>query len=220
MTNKIISPSILSADFGNLAHDIKLAEQGGAGWIHCDIMDGHFVPEISYGPLIVKAAKEATSLPIDTHLMVENPDACIESYVKAGSDYVTVHQEVCKHLHRTVSYIKELGAKAGVSINPATPVWTLYEILECVDMVLIMSVNPGFGGQKFIASAVAKIKELNDLRAKLGYKFLIEVDGGIKKDTISACADAGCDVFVAGSAIFKTEDIAATTREFVELVNK
>lgn len=218
--NKIIAPSILSADFGNLANDIKLAEQGGAGWIHCDIMDGHFVPEISYGPLIVKAAKDATSLTIDTHLMVENPDVCIESYVKAGSDYVTVHQEVCKHLHRTIAYIKDLGAKAGVSINPATPVWTLYEILEYVDMVLVMSVNPGFGGQKFIPSAVAKIKELNDLRTKLGYNFLIEVDGGIKKDTISVCADAGCDVFVAGSAIFKTEDIAATTREFVEIINK
>lgn len=216
--DKIISPSILSADFTNLGDDIRQAEAGGAGWIHCDIMDGHFVPEISYGPLIVKAAKNSTTLPIDTHLMVENPDQCLEEYIKAGSDYITVHQEVCKHLHRTVTRIKELGAKAGVSINPATPVWTLYEILGYLDLVLVMSVNPGFGGQKFIPSTVGKIKELYDLREKFNYNYLIEVDGGIKKDTISVCSDAGCDVFVAGSAIFKTENIAVATTELKNLV--
>lgn len=216
---KIISPSILSADFANLSRDIRSAEMGGADWIHCDIMDGHFVPEISYGPLIVKAVNGVTKLPLDTHLMVENPDNYIESYIKAGSSYVTVHQETCRHLHRTVSLIKELGAKAGVSVNPATPLWTLYEILEYVDLVLVMSVNPGFGGQKFIPSTVGKIKELNQLRDKFNYKYLIEVDGGINKETISVCSDAGCDVFVAGSAIFKADNIAGATTELKNLVN-
>lgn len=181
---KILAPSILSADFTNLSQQIRYTELGGADWIHCDVMDGRFVPNITFGPLIVHAVKKITKLPIDVHLMIKEPDRYFEAFVKAGADYITIHQEEVVHLHRAIENIKELGIKAGVVINPATPVNTLYEVIEFVDMVLVMSVNPGFGGQKFISGSINKIKQLSELREKNGLNFLIEIDGGISKENI------------------------------------
>ncbi|MGE5431399.1 MAG: ribulose-phosphate 3-epimerase [Syntrophomonadaceae bacterium] len=216
---KLISPSILNADFARLSDEIALAEKGGADWLHCDIMDGHFVPNISFGPFIVKTAKKITKLPLDVHLMIENPDLYIEDFVKSGADIITVHQEAVVHLNRTIGHIKSLGAKAGVSINPSTPVSMLKEIAEFADLVLIMSVNPGFGGQHFIESSLRKIRETVRLREEMNAGFLIEVDGGISSENIKKISDAGADVFVIGSAIFKSGDITAAAAGLKDIVN-
>lgn len=214
----ILAPSILSSNFSNLALQIRMVEIGGADWIHCDIMDGKFVPNLSFGPVIVEAVKKSTHLPIDVHLMIEEPDKFISDFVKAGADYISVHVEEVTHLNRTVNYIKDLGAKAGVVINPATPVHAIRDIAEYVDLVLLMSVNPGFGGQRFISNSISRIKQIDKLRDELNGNFLIEVDGGINNKTISEIKDAGCDVFVAGSAIFHSDNISAATAELKNLI--
>ena len=216
---KLIAPSILAADFTNLEKDIRYVEMGGADIIHCDIMDGRFVPNISFGPMVVESVNRITNLPLDVHLMIKEPDSIIPEFIKAGADYITVHQEEVVHLHRTISNIKELGAKAGVVINPATPVSTLEDILEFVDMVLVMSVNPGFGGQKFIESSLNKIKKLDEIRKEKDYKYLIEIDGGIGPKNIKKVSDAGCDVFVAGSSVFLQDNISAAVVELRNIVN-
>ena len=214
----LIAPSILSADFSNLSQQIRLAEMGGADWIHCDVMDGHFVPNITIGPVIVKAAKKITKLPIDVHLMIENPDKYLEAFVEAGANYLSVHVEEVVHLNRSVNRIKELGCKAGVVVNPATPINSIVDVAEYIDLLLIMTVNPGFGGQKFIQNSIRRIEEAVNLRAKLKAKFLIEIDGGVNNETITAAKKAGVDVFVAGSAIFDADNITAATAELKNLV--
>jgi len=215
---KLLAPSILSCDFTNLAQQIRLVEMGGADWIHCDIMDGKFVPNITFGPVIVQAAKKASHLPIDVHLMIKDPDSFLEDFIKAGADYVSVHYEEVSHLNRTINRIKELGAKAGVVVNPATPISSLADIAEYVDLVLIMTVNPGFGGQSFISNSLKRIKEAVELRKRLNAGFLIEVDGGVNNKTITKIKEAGCDVFVAGSAIFHSDNISAATTELKNLI--
>ena len=214
----LIAPSILSADFSNLSKQIRLTEIGGADWIHCDVMDGHFVPNITIGPIIVSAARKCTKLPIDVHLMIEKPDKYLEAFANAGANYISVHVEEVVHLNRTVNYIKELGCKAGVVVNPATPINAILDIAEYIDLLLIMTVNPGFGGQKFIKNSIRRIEEAVSLRNKYHSKFLIEIDGGVNKETIVDAKKAGVDVFVAGSAIFNTENITAATTELKNLV--
>ncbi|WP_077309672.1 ribulose-phosphate 3-epimerase [Terribacillus halophilus] len=204
-----IAPSILSADFASLGNEVLDVEKGGADYIHVDVMDGHFVPNITIGPLIVEAIRPVTKLPLDVHLMIENPDSYIETFAKAGADIITVHQEACIHLHRTIMLIKEQGLKAGVVLNPATPVSLIEEILPELDMVLLMTVNPGFGGQKFISSVLKKVEELSRLRSALELDFEIEIDGGVNVETAKLCTDAGADVLVAGSAVYGKEDRAA-----------
>lgn len=216
---KLLAPSILSADFSNLAQQIRYAEIGGADIIHCDVMDGKFVPAITFGPMVVKAVKKITKLPIDVHLMIEDPDNFIEEFISAGAEYISVHQENVIHLHRTITRIKELGAKAGVVLNPATPVSTLSDILEFIDFVLIMSVNPGFGGQKFIESSIKRIEQLSDLRNEMNLGFQIEIDGGINTKNIKRVSDAGCDMFVIGSSIFSQDNISAAATEFKNLIS-
>lgn len=211
-----IAPSILSADFSKLGAEIKEVEQGGADYIHVDVMDGHFVPNITIGPLVVEAIKPITTLPLDVHLMIENPDDYIQEFVKAGATIITVHQEACLHLHRTIESIKEYGIKAGVVINPATPVSLIEEVLPIVDMVLVMTVNPGFGGQSFIPQTLHKIEQLSDLRKKSNLSFEIEVDGGINVDTAKLCVAAGADVLVAGSAIFDQPNRSQAIRDIVD----
>jgi ribulose-phosphate 3-epimerase len=214
-----IAPSILSADFASLGNEIKDVEKGGADYIHVDVMDGHFVPNITIGPLIVEAIRPVTKLPLDVHLMIENPDSYIETFAKAGADIITVHQEACIHLHRTIMLIKEQGVKAGVVLNPATPVSLIEEMLPELDMVLLMTVNPGFGGQKFISSVLKKVEELSRLRAALEIDFEIEIDGGVNIETAKLCTDAGADVLVAGSAVYGKKDRAeaiAAIREAAE----
>lgn len=201
-----IAPSILSADFAKLGEEIKDVERGGADYIHVDVMDGHFVPNITIGPLIVDAIRPITTLPLDVHLMIENPDLYIPTFLKAGADIISVHQEACPHLHRTIQLIKDQGVKAGVVINPATPVEMIKETLSYVDLVLVMTVNPGFGGQSFIHETLPKIKQLDELRKEKQYRFELEVDGGVNIETAKLCTDAGADVLVAGSAIFNKED--------------
>lgn len=208
--NIIIAPSILSADFGRLAEEISAVEKGGADWIHLDVMDGHFVPNITIGPLVVEGARKCTELPLDVHLMIENADNYIADFAKAGADIITVHVEACPHLHRTVALIKEQGKKAGVSLNPATNISVLENILPELDMVLIMSVNPGFGGQSFIPSALAKTRKLKKMIDDLGLDIDIEMDGGIKPDNAKEVRNAGVNALVAGSAIFKSNDYAKT----------
>jgi len=215
---KLLAPSILSADLSNLAQQIRLVEMSGADWIHCDIMDGHFVPNITFGPVIVKAARKCTKLPIDVHLMIENPDNYLDDFRNAGADIISVHFEEVVHLNRTINRIKEIGAKAGVVINPSTPVSALKDIAEYIDLLLIMTVNPGFGGQRFISNSERRIKEAVELRKALNANFLIEVDGGINKDTIKSVLKAGCDVFVAGSSIFHSDNISAATAELKNLI--
>jgi ribulose-phosphate 3-epimerase len=205
-----IAPSILSADFARLGAEIQAIEAGGADYVHIDVMDGHFVPNITIGPLVVEAARRVTNLPLDVHLMIENPDRFIPDFARAGADLITVHIETVPHLHRTVQLIKSLGKKAGVSLNPATPVSSLEVILDDLDLVLIMSVNPGFGGQSFIPSSLAKIEALRSEIDRRGLQVEIEVDGGVKTDNIAAIAAAGASVFVAGSAVFGTADYGAT----------
>ncbi|WP_102027332.1 ribulose-phosphate 3-epimerase [Salirhabdus sp. Marseille-P4669] len=201
-----IAPSILSADFAKLGEEIKDVEQGGADYIHVDVMDGHFVPNITIGPLIVEAIRPVTKLPLDVHLMIENPEQYINAFAKAGADIITVHQEATVHLHRTIQMIKKEGVKAGVVINPATPAEMIRPILRDVDLVLFMTVNPGFGGQAFIPSVLPKIKQVAKWRAEQGYSFEIEVDGGVNRETAKLCVEAGCDVLVAGSAIFNEKN--------------
>ena len=217
-SKKLIASSILTADFSNLSQQIRSTELGGADWIHCDIMDGKFVPNLTFGPVVVQAVRKITKLPVDVHLMIKNPDALLENFIEAGANCVTVHQEEVVHLNRTLTRIKELGAKAGVAINPSTPITTLAEVINLVDLVLIMSVNPGFGGQKFIQSSIRKIQELSNLRTKTSSNFVIEVDGGISKNNIKELADAGCDVFVVGNSIFGQDNITAATIELKNMV--
>ena len=201
-----IAPSILSADFSKLGEEISDVEKGGAELIHVDVMDGHFVPNITIGPLVVESIRPITKLPLDVHLMIENPDQYIESFAKAGADYITVHVEACRHLHRTIQLIKSFGVKAGVVLNPATPVQLIEPILEELDIVLLMSVNPGFGGQKFIPSVLNKIKQVRDLAKQKGVQLEIEVDGGVNEQTARLCVEAGATILVAGSAVYNQED--------------
>jgi ribulose-phosphate 3-epimerase len=203
-----IAPSILSADFSKLGEEILAVEKAGADYIHVDVMDGHFVPNITIGPLIVEAIRPVTKLPLDVHLMIENPDQYIETFVKAGADIITVHVEACRHLHRTIHHIKSLGVKAGVVLNPATPVETIQHIIADVDMVLLMSVNPGFGGQKFIPEVLPKIKKVKELAEQKGRELEIEIDGGVNPETAKLCIEAGANVLVAGSAVYNEDDYA------------
>ena len=212
-----LAPSILSADFSKLGEHVSLIEKGGADIIHVDVMDGHFVPNISFGAAVMKSLNGKTDLGYDVHLMIENPDKYLEDFVTDKTEYITVHQEACVHLHRTIQHIKSLGIKAGVSINPATPVGVLEDILSDVDLVLVMSVNPGFGGQKFIPRALDKIKALDKLRKEQGLDFIIEVDGGVTLANAAEIADAGADMLVAGSAVFGAEDIVQRVKEFKNL---
>ncbi|WP_404331468.1 ribulose-phosphate 3-epimerase [Mesobacillus maritimus] len=201
-----IAPSILSADFSKLGQEITDVEHGGADLIHIDVMDGHFVPNITIGPLVVQAVRPITELPLDVHLMIENPNQYIDAFAKAGADYITVHVEACRHLHRTIHHIKELGVKAGVVLNPATPVESILPIIDDVDMVLLMTVNPGFGGQKFIHSVLPKIRQVKDLALARNLNLEIEVDGGVNEETAKLCIEAGASVLVAGSAVYNKKD--------------
>jgi ribulose-phosphate 3-epimerase len=203
-----IAPSILSADFSRLGEEITAVEKGGADYIHIDVMDGHFVPNITIGPLIVEAIRPITKLPLDVHLMIENPDQYIEAFAKAGADYITVHVEACMHLHRTIQNIKSYGIKAGVVLNPATPVESIQHIIRDIDMVLLMSVNPGFGGQKFIPEVLPKIRKVKAMAEEKGMDLEIEIDGGVNSETAKLCMEAGANVLVAGSAIYNEEDYA------------
>ena len=201
-----LAPSILSADFAHLAEEVRAASEGGGTVIHVDVMDGHFVPNLTVGPPLVKSLRKATDLPLDCHLMIENPDQFIPEFVDAGADWISVHQEACRHLNRTLHLIRNHDAQAGEVIHPATPVDTLSEVLEIVDYVLVMSVNPGFGGQKFIPETVRKIRRLADLRLQRGLNYRIEVDGGIALDTVAEVVRAGAEILVAGNAVFGQGD--------------
>ncbi len=201
-----IAPSILAADFAKLGQEVQEVEKAGADWIHIDVMDGHFVPNITMGPIVVDALRPLTELPLDVHLMIENPDRYIEDFAKAGADYITVHVEACPHLHRTIQLIRAFGVKPGVVLNPHTPIETIQHVLEDIDLVLFMTVNPGFGGQKFIHSVVPKVAALSQLIKDKGLSVDIQIDGGINEETIVPCAQAGANVFVAGSAIFGKQD--------------
>ena len=214
------APSILSADFGRLAEEVKAVAQAGADVIHIDVMDGHFVPNLTIGPLVVKAIRQVTDLPFDVHLMIEEPDRYLEAFAQAGADWISVHVEACPHLHRTVTRIRELGKKAGVAINPATPLETLDYILEEIDFVLVMSVNPGFGGQKFILSALRKIRTLKEILRDRGLEIPIEVDGGVNLQTIGEVVRAGAEILVAGSAVFGTRDYAETLKALRQRVTE
>ncbi|MEH7460954.1 ribulose-phosphate 3-epimerase [Bacillus thuringiensis] len=204
-----IAPSILSADFSRLGEEIKDVEKGGADYIHVDVMDGHFVPNITIGPLIVEAIRPITSLPLDVHLMIEKPDQYIEAFAKAGADIITVHVEACLHLHRTIQLIKSQGIKAGVVLNPHTPVSMIEHVLEDIDMVLLMTVNPGFGGQKFIHSVLPKVKQVADMIRERNLQVEIEIDGGVNTETAKLCIEAGANVLVAGSAVYNEKDRGA-----------
>jgi ribulose-phosphate 3-epimerase len=207
-----IAPSILSANFASLGEEIRDVEQGGADYIHVDVMDGHFVPNITIGPLIVEAIRPVTNLPLDVHLMIEQPDRYIPAFAKAGADFLSVHVEACPHLHRTIHLIKENGVKAGVVLNPHTPVEMIQHIIEDVDVVLLMTVNPGFGGQKFIPSVLPKIRQVAQFVKERNLSVEIEVDGGINAETARLCVEAGANVLVAGSAIYNKRDRAAAIR--------
>ena len=211
-----LAPSILSADFAHLSDAVEQAAAGGASVIHVDIMDGHFVPNLSIGPPVVKSLRKATRLPLDCHLMIENPDQYIGDFAEAGADWISVHQEACRHLNRTLTLIKSHGCRAGVVINPATPVDTLSEVLDIVDYVLVMSVNPGFGGQKFIPETLKKIRKLAEIRAEQGYGYRIEVDGGVAMETVAEVVRAGAEVLVAGSAVFGKGDAKANAAILLE----
>jgi len=208
-----IAPSILSADFTRLGEEVKSVEQAGADYIHIDVMDGHFVPNITIGPMIVEAVRRVTGLPLDVHLMISNPDYFIEDFARAGADIITIHTEAVKHLHRSIQHIRMAGARPGASLNPATPLQVIEYIIENLDMVVIMTVNPGFGGQEFISEMIPKIERLKEMIDKRGLNIEIEVDGGINPDNISIVSSAGANVFVAGSAVFGSKDYAQTIRK-------
>ena len=210
---KKIAPSILSADFSRLGDEVRAVAAAGAEYIHIDVMDGHFVPNITIGPLLVEAVRKVTDLPLDVHLMIENPDLYIPDFANAGADIIVVHAEATNHLHRTVQLIKSFGKKAGVSLNPATSLHCLDYILEDLDLVLLMTVNPGFGGQSFIETCLPKIHTLRAMLDKRGLEAELEVDGGVKIENIERISHAGADVFVAGSAVFGSKDYAATIKE-------
>ncbi len=201
-----LAPSILASDFAHLADQVQRATAGGATVIHVDIMDGHFVPNLTIGPPVVKSLRKATELPLDCHLMIDNPDQFISEFADAGADWISVHQEVCPHLNRTLNLIKSHDCRAGVVINPATPIATLCEVLDVADYILVMSVNPGFGGQKFIPGTVHKMRKLAEIRAERGYQYRIEVDGGIGMDTVTEVVRAGAEILVAGNAVFGKGD--------------
>lgn len=211
-----IAPSILAADFSKLGAEVLEVEKAGADWIHIDVMDGHFVPNISFGAIVVDALRPLTKLPLDVHLMIQNADRYIEDFAKAGADYITVHVEANPHLHRTIQMIRAAGVKPGVVLNPHTPVESILPILEDIDLVLFMTVNPGFGGQKFIESVVPKIEQLSGIIKEKGLSIDIQIDGGINEETIVPCAKAGANVFVAGSAIFGKEDRKAALQTIKE----
>jgi len=215
---KKIAPSILSADFAKLGDEIRAVEAAGADWIHVDVMDGHFVPNITIGPLVVDAIRPVTDLPLDVHLMIENADRYIPDFAKAGADIIAVQTEACVHLHRTLQFIRQNGCKSGVVLNPATPIDSLEWILPEIDLVVLMSVNPGFGGQTFIPATLEKIGRLRKMIDARGLAIEIEVDGGVNSKTIASVSQAGADVFVAGSAIFGSDDYAATISEFRHLM--
>jgi ribulose-phosphate 3-epimerase len=206
MSNIKIAPSILSADFAKLGEEVVEVERGGADWLHVDVMDGHFVPNLTFGPLVMGAIAPHTKLPLDVHLMIENPEQYIAAFASAGAHLITVHAEACVHLHRVVHMIKEHGVKAGVAINPATPASAISEVLEDIDLALVMTVNPGFGGQAFIPGTLRKIAQLNQWRQERNLDFHIEVDGGVTTETAPLVVQAGADVLVAGSAVFGVQD--------------
>ena len=215
-----LAPSILASDFAHLADEMRAAERGGGTVIHVDVMDGHFVPNITLGPPMVKSLRKVTSLPLDCHLMIENPDDFIPAFADAGADWISVHYEACRHLHRTLELIAQHGMRPAVVINPATRVNFLVEILPMVHHVLVMSVNPGFGGQSFIPNALTKIRRLAELRQEMGLGFRIEVDGGVAKDTIARIVEAGADLLVAGSAIFDNGNAEENARELLRLARQ
>ena len=216
---KLIAPSILSADFLRLGEEIKAVEDAGADILHIDVMDGHFVPNITIGPFIVEAIKKVATIPLDVHLMIENPDKYIKDFVNAGADWLTVHKEASEHIDRNLSYIKSFNVKTGISFNPATDFGGIEYYADKLDFILIMSVNPGFGGQKFIPSTLTKISNLKNYLAEKGFDIPVEVDGGIKTDNIKDVSDAGGDIFVSGTGIFKTGDYKKTISEMRRLID-
>ncbi len=218
MTGQLIelAPSILASDFAHLADQVERATAGGAAVVHVDIMDGHFVPNLTMGPPLVKSLRRATRLPLDCHLMIDNPDQFIAEFAEAGADWISVHQEACPHLNRTLHLIKQHDCRAGVVINPATPVDTLCEVLDIVDYVLVMSVNPGFGGQKFIPGTLHKMRRLTEIRSERGYQYRIEVDGGIAMETVAQVVQAGAEILVAGNAVFGKGDAKANAEALLE----
>ncbi|HYE72155.1 MAG TPA: ribulose-phosphate 3-epimerase [Blastocatellia bacterium] len=215
-----IAPSILSADFTRLGEEIAAVERGGASYIHVDVMDGHFVPNITLGPFIVKAVRRATKLPIDAHLMIENPDQYISEFARAGANMISIHPEATYHLHRTLNYIRQAGCQAGVVLNPATPLSAIEEIVNEVDYVLLMSVNPGFGGQNFIPSSISKLRRLRAMIREHGSQARIEIDGGIGPDNAAEVADAGAEILVAGSAVFGAPDPTGAVEQLARLANQ
>jgi len=215
-----LAPSILSADFGHLAQHVQAVTEGGATLLHVDVMDGHFVPNITIGPPVVASLRKATELPLDVHLMIENPDQYISAFVDAGADWISVHQEACVHLNRTLDHIRSQGANPGVVINPATPVHTLEEVLDMVDHVLVMSVNPGFGGQKFIPQSLDKVRKLAMMRTARNASFRIEIDGGISPDTIGEAVRAGVEILVAGNAVFGQGNPRENTQRLLKLATE
>lgn len=221
MTNKKISVSLLSADFTNLERDITMVEQAGAHMLHIDVMDGHFVPNITIGPPVVAAIKNVSSIPLDVHLMIENPEHYVYEFIKSGADYLTVHAEASHHLHRVLQQIKSQGVKAGVSLNPHTPLCMIENVLNDLDLVLIMSVNPGFGGQRFIQESLEKAKKLKKMLTERNlHHVAIEIDGGVKLENIKEVLEAGVDFFVSGSGIFKTDNPAKTIKEMIHAISK
>jgi ribulose-phosphate 3-epimerase len=211
-----LAPSILSADFAHLAEQVSRAQEGGASVVHVDVMDGHFVPNLTLGPPVVKSLRKVTRLPLDCHLMIENPDEFIPAFVEAGADWISIHQEATVHLNRSLQHIRDHGARAGVVINPATPVETLTEVLDMVDYVLVMSVNPGFGGQKFLPNSVHKLRRLAEIRSQRGLGYRIEVDGGVALDTVGEVVRAGAEILVAGNAVFGKGDPKTNAEELLK----